>query len=77
MKFMPSLTAFLSAPRSLLGALCLLSLLGLAQAQDKSMNLKMSSWVPAQHPLNPALQAWSDSIKKESGGTLNFTLFPS
>ncbi len=39
--------------------------------------LKLSSWVPAQHPLNPALQAWADDIKKASGGTITATLFPS
>jgi TRAP-type C4-dicarboxylate transport system substrate-binding protein len=47
------------------------------QAQDKSVMLKLSSWVPAQHALNPALQAWGESLKKASGGTLNATLFPS
>jgi TRAP-type transport system periplasmic protein len=49
----------------------------LAQAQDKPVMLKMSSWVPAQHPLNPSLQAWGESLKKASGGTLTATLFPS
>jgi TRAP-type C4-dicarboxylate transport system substrate-binding protein len=39
--------------------------------------LKLSSWVPMQHPLNPALVAWADDIKKESGGTITATLFPS
>ena len=48
-----------------------------AFAQDKPVMLKMSSWVPAQHPLNPALQAWADDIKKASGGTITATLFPS
>ncbi|NVM86522.1 TRAP-type C4-dicarboxylate transport system substrate-binding protein [Variovorax sp. SG517] len=48
-----------------------------AQAQDKPVQLKLSSWVPAQHPLNPALQAWADDIKKESGGTITAILFPS
>jgi TRAP-type C4-dicarboxylate transport system substrate-binding protein len=48
-----------------------------AQAQDKPVTLKLSSWVPIQHPLNPALQAWADDIKKESGGTISATLFPS
>jgi TRAP-type C4-dicarboxylate transport system substrate-binding protein len=48
-----------------------------AQAQDKPVNLKMSSWVPAQHPLNPSLQAWADDIKKASNGTITATLFPS
>lgn len=55
-----------------------LALAGLpAQAQDKPVQLRMSTWVPAQHPLNPALQAWADDIKKASGGTISATLFPS
>ena len=32
------------------------------QAQDKPVVFKMSSWVPAQHPLNPALQAKLEDI---------------
>ncbi|HEX6363173.1 MAG TPA: TRAP transporter substrate-binding protein [Albitalea sp.] len=48
-----------------------------AHAQDKPVTLKMSSWVPAQHPLNPALQQWAESIKKASNGTITATLFPS
>lgn len=44
-----------------------------AQAQ---VNVKLSSWVPAQHALNPALQAWGESLKRASGGTINATLFP-
>ena len=47
------------------------------QAQDKPVTLKLSSWVPAQHPLNPALTAWAEDIKKASGGTITATLFPS
>ena len=47
-----------------------------AHAQDKPLTLKLSSWVPAQHALNPALQAWAEDIKKQSNGTINFTLFP-
>ena len=50
---------------------------GVAQAQDKPVVLKLSSWVPAQHPLNPSLQAWADDIKKASNGTITATLFPS
>ena len=50
---------------------------GWAQAQDKAVTMKLSSWVPAQHPLNPSLQAWADDIKKASNGTINATLFPS
>jgi TRAP-type C4-dicarboxylate transport system substrate-binding protein len=47
------------------------------QAQDKPVALKLSSWVPAAHPLNPALQAWADDIKKASNGSITATLFPS
>ena len=32
-------------------------------AQDKAVTLKLSSWVLAQHALNPALQAWADDLK--------------
>jgi len=60
---------------ALAAALCLAA--GWAQAQDKPQVLKLSSWVPAQHPLNPSLQAWAEDIKKASNGTLTATLFPS
>ena len=48
-----------------------------ASAQDKTVSLKLSSWVPPAHPLNPALKAWGEDIEKESGGTIKSTLFPS
>jgi len=48
-----------------------------AQAQDKPVALKLSSWVPAQHALNPALAAWGADVTKQSGGTITTTLFPS
>lgn len=47
-----------------------------AQAQDKPVMFRFSSWVPAQHPLNPSLIAWGESMKKASGGTLSATMFP-
>ncbi len=50
---------------------------GAAMAQDKTVTLKMSSWVPPAHPLNPSLAAWAADIEKESGGTIKATLFPS
>jgi TRAP-type C4-dicarboxylate transport system substrate-binding protein len=50
---------------------------GAAQAQDKPVQLKLSSWVPAQHPLNPSLIAWAEDIKKESKGSITAVLFPS
>jgi TRAP-type C4-dicarboxylate transport system substrate-binding protein len=58
-------------------AFAALAFTGAVQAQDKPVQLKLSSWVPAQHPLNPALQAWADDIKKASNGTLTAVLFPS
>jgi TRAP-type C4-dicarboxylate transport system substrate-binding protein len=48
-----------------------------ALAQDKTVTLKMSSWVPPAHPLNPSLIAWAADIEKESGGTIKAILFPS
>ena len=47
-----------------------------AQAQDKPVMLKLSSWVPAQHALNPSLIAWAEDIKKASNGTITFSFFP-
>ena len=65
--------------RIALGALAAAALLatGVAQAQDKPVMLKLSSWVPAQHPLNPSLMAWAESLKKASNNTITATLFPS
>ena len=57
--------------------LTMASIAAAAAAQDKPVMLKMSSWVPAQHPLNPALTAWAEDIRKASGGTITATLFPS
>ncbi|MBI2772644.1 MAG: TRAP transporter substrate-binding protein [Burkholderiales bacterium] len=58
-------------------AVAALALASAAQAQDKPVQLKLSSWVPAQHPLNPSLQAWADDIKKASNGSISAVLFPS
>jgi len=46
-------------------------------AQDKTVNLKVSLWVPPAHPLVPATQAWAADIEKASGGTIKVTVFPS
>jgi TRAP-type transport system periplasmic protein len=60
-----------------LGVAAALVVAGAAHAQDKPVTLKLASWVPAQHALNPALVAWAEDIKKASGGTITFTMFPS
>jgi len=76
-----TLTASFRARRRMAGIACACALAALATApagaQDKPVQLKLSSWVPAQHPLNPSLQAWLDDIKKASNGTITGVLFPS
>ncbi len=47
-----------------------------ALAQDKPVNLKVSLWIPAAHPLFPSTKAWTESMEKASGGTIKSTLFP-
>lgn len=48
-----------------------------AHAQDKTVNMKVSLWVPPAHPLVPATQAWAKSIEQASGGTIKMAVFPS
>ena len=65
--------------RQLLGLslLALLAATGTARAQDKTVELKLSFWVPPAHPLVPSFKAWADDIEKASGGTIKSTIFPS
>ena len=67
--------AALMRPMSLLAAACLV-LAGAASAQDKTINLKISLWVPPSHPLVPSARDWAADITKESGGTITATIFP-
>jgi TRAP-type C4-dicarboxylate transport system substrate-binding protein len=46
-------------------------------AQDKTVDLKISIWLPPAHPLVPATKAWAEDIEKQSGGTIKSTIFPS
>ncbi|MBV9251471.1 MAG: C4-dicarboxylate ABC transporter, partial [Acetobacteraceae bacterium] len=62
---------------AVLAWLASLSMNAPAPAQDKTVQLKLSSWVPPAQPLNPAFQAWGEDIEKESGGSIKSTLFPS
>jgi TRAP-type C4-dicarboxylate transport system substrate-binding protein len=48
-----------------------------AQAQEKSFELKLAHWVPPSHPLQKALEAWGESVKNASGGTLTYKVYPS
>jgi TRAP-type C4-dicarboxylate transport system substrate-binding protein len=47
-----------------------------AAAQDKTVELKLSHWVPPSHPLQKAMEDWGSSIEKASGGTIKYKVFP-
>src|ERR1700726_2589865 len=47
-----------------------------ALAQDKTVELKLSHWVPASHPLQKALEDWGAAVEKESAGTINYKVYP-
>jgi TRAP-type C4-dicarboxylate transport system substrate-binding protein len=48
-----------------------------AFAQDKTVELKLSHWVPPTHPLQKAMEDWGSSVEKASNGTIKFKIFPS
>ena len=48
-----------------------------AVAQDKTIELKLSHWVPPTHPLQKAMEEWGADVEKASGGTIKFKIFPS
>jgi TRAP-type C4-dicarboxylate transport system substrate-binding protein len=50
---------------------------GLASAQDKTFELRLSHWVPPSHPLQKALEDWGTSIEKASNGTIKYKVYPS
>jgi TRAP-type C4-dicarboxylate transport system substrate-binding protein len=49
---------------------------GIASAQEKTFELKLSHWVPASHPLQKALEDWGAAVEKDSGGTLHYKVYP-
>ena len=69
----------LSAMLKLAPAAALATLLAAppALAQDKTVELKLSHWVPPTHPLQKAMEEWGASVEKASGGTIKFKIFPS
>jgi TRAP-type C4-dicarboxylate transport system substrate-binding protein len=52
------------------------ALSGPAFAQDKPVELRFSHWVPPAHPMHPAVEAWAESIKQASNGTITIKIFP-
>ncbi|MBV9981905.1 TRAP transporter substrate-binding protein [Bradyrhizobium sp.] len=47
-----------------------------AFAEEQTVNLKISHWVPASHPLQKALEDWAAAVEKASGGTIKSQVFP-
>jgi TRAP-type C4-dicarboxylate transport system substrate-binding protein len=53
-----------------------LGVTGAASAQEKTLDLKISHWVPPSHPLQKSLEEWGASVEKESGGTIHYKVYP-
>ena len=49
---------------------------GVAFAEDKTVELKLSHWVPPTHPLQKAIEDWAADVEKASGGTIKSIIFP-
>jgi len=47
-----------------------------AEAQDRTVELKLSHFMPPSHPLHKALEDWAASIEKASRGTINYKIYP-
>jgi len=47
-----------------------------AAAADKTIELKLSHWVPPTHPLHKAMEDWGAAIEKASNGTIKYQVFP-
>jgi TRAP-type C4-dicarboxylate transport system substrate-binding protein len=47
-----------------------------AFGQEKTIELKISHWVPASHPLQKAMEDWGAAVEKASGGTIKYKVFP-
>jgi TRAP-type C4-dicarboxylate transport system substrate-binding protein len=63
--------------RALLVGAALAALVAPAAAQDKTIQLKISHWVPATHPLQKAAEEWGAALEKASGGTIKSSVYPS
>jgi TRAP-type C4-dicarboxylate transport system substrate-binding protein len=63
--------------RAALAALAFSGLASAASAQDKTIELRLSHWVPPAHPLQKALEEWGSSIEKASNGTIKYKIYPS
>jgi TRAP-type C4-dicarboxylate transport system substrate-binding protein len=61
-------------------AIALAALLALstphAEAQDSTVEFKLSHFMPSSHPLHKALEDWAASIEKASRGTIDYKIYP-
>jgi len=57
-------------------AAALIGSVSLASAQEKTIELKLSHWLPAAHPLNKEIEEWGAAVEKASGDTLHYKVFP-
>lgn len=58
-------------------ALCAAALCLSASAQDKPVEMKFGTWVPAQHPLaKTGFEPWAKSVEAASGGSIKVAMFP-
>lgn len=62
--------------RPLAGLAALLMAALPVSAQDKTVELRLSHWLPPSHLLHKSFQDWGNSIEKESNGTIKFKIFP-
>lgn len=72
-----AVTRFLNRSISAAALAVSVVLSGPAAAQDKKVELKISSWVPPAHSLTAAFEDWGKSIEKASNGTITYKVFPS
>jgi hypothetical protein len=47
-----------------------------AEAQDKTLELRLSHFLPPTHPVHKALEDWGRSIEKASNGTIEYKIYP-
>jgi TRAP-type C4-dicarboxylate transport system substrate-binding protein len=59
------------------GALALALAAPAAQAQEKSVTLKFSYWVPPKHSLVVSTHGWAESLAKATNGTVKVQIYPS
>lgn len=58
-------------------AIATLASASIAHAEDSTVELTMSHWVPATFkPVTDPMQQWADSIEEASDGSIKITIFP-